>query len=87
MSTILPHDFVMDVPDMSMQIRPAITGNITRSVWTVVSEQQYSILKDFEILKLDAKVVVCSSEICIYELFESLLSVVCEYDSICIRLF
>lgn len=36
----IAHDLVMDIPNMPMQVRPAIAGYVTACIWTIVAQQQ-----------------------------------------------
>ena len=77
----------MDIPDMSVQVRPPIASYVTISVRTIVSQQQYSIFKNLQLFELDAQIVVRSCKVCIYEIVEPLFWVVCEHYCVCICLY
>jgi hypothetical protein len=49
----IAHHLVMDRPDMSMQIWPAVAGDIASLLGTIVAKKQHSVIVDFQSLVFD----------------------------------
>jgi len=50
----LPHDLLMDSPDMAVQIRPTQAGYITITVRAVIPEEKHRILKNICVFETNA---------------------------------
>jgi hypothetical protein len=57
---------------MTMQVWPSQASNIAVWVWTIVTQQKHSILKNIYIFVLDAKIAILLGEIGLYEVLKSL---------------
>jgi len=82
----LPHDLVMNIFDMSVEIWPTVTCYIAAWIWAIVAKQKYRIFKYVDLLIFYTKTVVNLREIDLDELLVFLARVVCEYHKLGIRL-
>jgi hypothetical protein len=77
-STEIAHGFAMLTLDMSVEIWPAETCNITIIVGAVVAEKECCVFSDYVLFVLDSEVVIRPNEIFLVEVFEALVRVVSE---------
>jgi len=64
--------------NVSMQIRPAQAGNITVSIWAIVSQENQSVVSNAIILVSNANIVITARNICFRELLIAFRSIVGE---------
>jgi hypothetical protein len=79
----IAHDFVVNGFDVAMEIWPSHASHVAARIRAVVSQQQDSIFEDLWLLVRNTKVCVLLREICLLEVLEPLLPIVCEYYRSC----
>lgn len=80
--TKVAHDLVVHALDMSMQIWPAKTGNVTILIWAIVPKQENSILVDIAFFILDPQRVFLLHKVRIVEFLVSFGGVVCKNNKL-----